>query len=405
MKDSSGFDFKKWNTQCKYKFFNKTRLIWIILPLLFFFHIHFLPVALCSSLSYCYASEWKQAIGHRMWEFPKDHGSHPEYRTEWWYFTGNLSDETQARYGYQLTFFRHSLKKMPQQTDKNLKTDPWIVDDVYLAHFTITDIQNKRFWFTERTSRKGPGLAYAATDRMDIRLLNWKAIMKKNRIFIKAGHQGMEIDLELTPEKPVVLHGKDGLSMKGETQGQASYYYSFTRLETKGFIKTPLSKKSVRVNGTSWFDHEFGSNQLSPEQEGWDWFSLHLSDGRDLMIYLLRKKDGSVEGASSGTIVEKDGTSRHLALSLINIQVLNKWISPKTKGTYPNRWHIKVPAAQIELTIYPLMDGQELITDASTRIIYWEGAVEGKGMSKNKPVIATGYVELTGYAGSLGGVF
>ncbi|MCX8109799.1 MAG: hypothetical protein N3D15_00915 [Syntrophorhabdaceae bacterium] len=388
----------------KLGFLKNQRKIWIFLFCFFLSFFYLSPLTLYPLLSHCYTSEWKQAIGKWVWEFPRDHGSHPEYKTEWWYFTGNLLDEKGKRYGYQLTFFRHSLKKSPEKTDKNQKS-PWTVDDIYLGHFAITDIQNKKFWFTERTSRRGPGLAYAATDRMDIRLLNWNAIMKKNNIFIKARHQDMEIDFELTPIKNIVLHGADGLSMKGERQGQASYYYSLTRLETKGIIKTPLSNKAFKVKGLSWFDHEFGSNQLSPQQEGWDWFSLHLSDGRDLMIYILRKKDGTVEDASSGTLVEKDGSSRHLIRPFINIQILDRWQSTRSKGIYPNGWRIQIPSAQIDLTIYPLLAEQELITDSSTRIIYWEGAVEGKGTSKNRPITATGYIELTGYAGSLGGIF
>jgi predicted secreted hydrolase len=345
-------------------------------------------------------ADWKQAIGERAWSFPRDHGSHPEYRTEWWYFTGNLSDKSGNRYGYQLTFFRHGIEKRPKDPG-----NPWSIRDLYLAHFTITDVPGKRFCFAERISRTGPGLAFSGTKGLDVWLLNWSASMAKNVIRLSARREDMEIDLELVPQKPLVLHGQKGLSKKGPGEGQSSYYYSFTDLTTTGTIKTPLSKQPVHVRGTSWFDQEFGSNQLSPDQAGWDWFSLHFSDGRDLMIYLLRRKDGTVEQASSGTIVEKDGAGRHLRLSEISIDILGQWKSPKSSGNYPARWRIRVPSARIDLTISPLVADQELITGESTGITYWEGAAGGNGTSMGQNVTCEGYVELTGYAGSIGGVF
>ena len=188
-------------------------------------------------------------------------------------------------------------------------------------------------------------------------------------------------------------------------EGQASYYFSYTDLEAKGVMKTPGSQASIRVDGISWFDHEFGSNQLTPNQVGWDWFSLHLSDGQDLMIYFLRRKDGTVEPSSSGTLVTRSGEGIHLKLSDINVEVVGYWKSPKSGGRYPSRWRIKVPSARIEMEIGSLVPSQELLTEGSTGVIYWEGAVAGKGTSAGKPITSEGYVELTGYAGSLGGLF
>jgi len=352
-----------------------------------------------------HAFEWKQATGERTWSFPGDHGSHPEYQTEWWYFTGNLVDEAGSRYGYQLTFFRQGIENSAAEGSSLHKDNAWSVQDVYLAHFALTDVGKNRFWYIDRTSRTGPGLAHADTQRMEVHVLNWSARMNNKIIILHARHQGMEIKLELIPGKPVVLHGHKGLSIKGQKKGQSSYYYSFTDLKTSGSIKTPLNNKTITVKGVSWFDHEFGSNQLGPEQVGWDWFSIRLSDGSDLMVYFLRRKDGSIEAASSGTLIEKNGSSRHLELYDIKIDILDRWKSPKSSGIYPGKWRMRIPSAHIDITITPSVANQELIAEASAGITYWEGAVEGKGTSKNRPVTVEGYVELTGYTGSLGGIF
>jgi predicted secreted hydrolase len=344
--------------------------------------------------------QWAQVLEPRIWTFPRDHGAHPEYRTEWWYFTGNLQDEAGSRYGYQLTFFRQGIRsKVPD------RASPWEIRDLYLAHFAITDVSKNQFHSTERVSRAGPGLAGARTDGMDVWLLNWSAKMKGSLISLEAKSSGMELRLDLTPRKPVVLHGQNGFSRKGPGKGQASYYASFTDLETHGFLITDPTSSRIAVRGQSWFDHEFGSNQLSESQKGWDWFSLHVSDRRDLMIYLLRLKDGSVEPASSGTLVEQDGTPRHLKLAEISVSVLNRWKSPRSGGEYPSRWRIRIPSEGIDLTVAPMVSDQELNTQNSTGITYWEGAVAGKGTSGGKAVSCDGYGELTGYAGSLGGIF
>ena len=227
--------------------------------------------------------------------------------------------------------------------------------------------------------------------------------MKDSGIVLEARDDGMEIQLRLIPRKPPVIHGVNGISVKGADPGQASYYVSLTDLDTRGTLK--LGSSSFAVRGASWFDQEFGSNQLTSEQQGWDWFSLHVGDGKDLMIYLLRLRDGTVEPASSGTLIMSDGSARHLKRSDFTISVLDHWKSPRSGGEYPSRWKIQVPSAGIDLTILPRIPNQELITPGSTGITYWEGAVSGKGLSGGRPVFCEGYVELTGYAASLGGLF
>jgi predicted secreted hydrolase len=367
----------------------QAKIFWLVLA--------FVVFALMPAMSW---AQWTQADIARKWSFPADHGSHGEYQTEWWYFTGNLADDSGKTYGYQLTFFRYGLTARPDNP-KN----PWSVRDIYLAHFAITDAVSNSFHYTDRVSRKGPGLAGAAQQKMDVNLLGWSATMENNTIRLKASFDEMELDLTMVPAKPPTLHGRQGLSKKGPLPGQASYYYSFTDLRTKGRLRRPGMKNPVPVTGVSWFDQEFGSNQLSGDQAGWDWFALHLSDGRDVMIYKLRKKDGSLEEESSGTIVERDGRSRHISLAAIETMVLSYWKSKKTGGKYPAAWHIRIPSASIDVTIKPLVADQELANTVSAGITYWEGAVEGTGTSNGKEIKTNGYVELTGYAGTVGGTF
>lgn len=344
--------------------------------------------------------EWRQATGPRSWEFPKDHGAHPAYRTEWWYFTGNLRDGEGNAFGYQLTFFRRGVA-----TSAANPANPWSVRDLYLAHLAVTDVAKKRFVFDEAISRTGPNLAGGRENGLDVRLLDWSARAQGGAIFLRARGKTARLSLELSLQKPPVLQGEKGLSRKGPLPGQASYYATCTRLKTIGLLATDASGPSVRVNGTSWFDHEFGSGQLSAGLVGWDWFGLHLSDGRDLMLYFLRRRDGTVEPASSGTIVEATGSSRHLPLSVIKLETLDRWKSPKSGAVYPSRWRIRIPGESIDLLVSPLLPDQELSTPASTGVAYWEGAVEGRGTSECRRVACQGYVELTGYAGGLDGLF
>lgn len=374
---------------CSAYLFTKQALRWILA-------LFFLVIAVNSAGS----AEWKQAIGPWQWSFPRDHGAHPEFRTEWWYFTGNVKDSNGRRFGYQLTFFRQGLTFAAPRPE-----NPWSVRDVFLAHFAIVDEESGKFWHHDRASRAGPGLAGAKVGGMDVWTLAWSAKMKGSTIHLAARQGDLILNLDLSPRKPKVFHGNKGLSTKGPDTGQASYYYSFTDLATQGTIRTPLSEKPFAVSGTSWFDQEFGSNVLSPDQVGWDWFGIHLSDGRDLMLFHLRKKDGSIEPASSGTLIEKDGSVRHIRQSDFTLTVLSHWKSPKSGATYPAGWKITIPSVQIDMTLAPIVANQELVTEASTGVTYWEGAIAGTGMSRGNAVAVEGYAELTGYAGSMSGVF
>jgi predicted secreted hydrolase len=344
--------------------------------------------------------KWLTAQGSRTWSFPEDHGAHGDYRTEWWYFTGTLSSPSgDFTGGYQLTFFRTGLKEDPA-----IPENPWSVRDLYLAHFTLTEVPGGKFHWTERVSRTGPGLAGAKDGDLEVWLNDWKAVRTGGDIHLQARSGEMTLDLTLIPRKPPVLHGKNGLSVKGPGPGQASWYYSMTGLDTKGDIRLPEGKV-FKVQGKSWFDHEFGSNQLAVDQAGWDWFGLHLSNGTEVMIYMLRKTDGSLEPASSGTLIGVDGSPVHLALEDFRIQPVGSWKSPASGGTYPSGWRIGIPGEDIEITVTPVLRDQELVTRATAGITYWEGAVTLRGRAGGDEITGGGYVELTGYAGELGGIF
>ena len=341
---------------------------------------------------------WPQAETAREWTFPRDHGAHPGYRTEWWYFTGNLEDSQDNPYGYQLTIFRVGVRPQPDPAEAG---NPWAVRDLYLGHLAVSDGAGGRFRYAHQLSRTGPGLAGASLTDLDVWVLDWSARQEGAAIHLNGGTEGFALDLDLRPDKPVVLHGSQGLSRKGPKPGQASYYASLTSLATSGTLRLAPGAAPVAVTGVSWFDQEFGSNQLAEDQAGWDWFSLHLGDGRELMLYLLRRTDGTVEPASSGTLVEKDGHAVHLELAGFRVEVLDTWVSPRSSARYPSRWRVTVPEHGISLEIVPLVVDQELVTTGSTGVVYWEGAVTGDGASGP----CRGYVELTGYAGELGGLF
>jgi predicted secreted hydrolase len=340
------------------------------------------------------ASDFVQAIPGREFSFPRDHGKHPDFQTEWWYFTGNVDSDDQTSWGFQLTFFRRSMANKPSYHSS------WAVRDVYPAHFAIADLKNKSFFQTEMISREGPGLAGAAPDDLRIHVKDWSVQRENDLIRISAREGEYAIDLGLTPLKPLTLHGDSGFSRKGDSEKQASYYYSFTRLKAEGTLT--FNGKAHEVSGFSWMDHEFGSAILSPDQAGWDWFSLQLDDGTDIMLFHLRKKDGRIE-KPFGTIVQKNRNTVDLAGKSILIKPTDTWTSPHTGAVYPSAWIVEIPDLYVKLEVTPSIKDQELSGGESTGIIYWEGAVSLTGMNAGKAVNGKGYVELTGYAHSLAG--
>ena len=268
-----------------------------------------------------------------------------------------------------------------------------------MAHFALSDIAAKKFIYRERINRGYGDKAGAATDRYLVWNENWKVEGNDKNHKISVSDRGTTLQLALKSLKPPVLHGDNGHSQKGEGEGRASYYYSLTRMQTHGELIIDGKKEAVR--GLSWMDHEFGSNQLREDQVGWDWFSIQLDNQAELMLYLMRRKDGTVDPYSSGTLVSADGTTKHLKLNDYRVEVLDRWKSPKSGANYPVKWKVAIPGEGIELQIDPGFSDQELITNRSTRVTYWEGAVGVIGTFRNAPVKGNGYVEMTGYAGKL----
>ncbi len=335
-----------------------------------------------------------KATAPRRFEFPADHGPHPEYRNEWWYVTGNVEDEDGRRFGFELTIFRFALKPTLQATDS-----AWRTNQIYVAHLAVTDPDDERFLVAERYSRGALGLAGATAEPFAVWIDDWEIAARDDtatheRWHLSAEDEDFALSLELDALKPPVLNGDAGLSQKSDEIGNASYYYSITRLGTTGEIR--IGDERFTVTGTSWLDREWSSSALADDQVGWDWFALQLDDGTELMYYHIRKTDGARDRNSAGTFTDVDGMASKLAAGEIELVVLEDWASPEG-GRYPSRWRLAVQARDIDLEIVPVMSNQELFTT----VRYWEGAVDVAGTAGGKPVSGKGYVELTGYAESL----
>ena len=336
------------------------------------------------------ASGFARALVPRAFAFPVDHGPHPEFRTEWWYWTGNLqATPAGARFGFQLTFFRTALVSAAGP-----RRSAWAARDVYMAHLALTDVAGGRFHARDRWARGALDLAGATAAPLRVWLGDWVAEGAEPQglpIRLRAGDTDVGIDLRLASLKPVVLHGERGLSRKSEEPGNASYYYSLTRMRAEGAVR--VEGRTVPVEGLAWMDREWSTSALGPDLVGWDWFALQLEDGRELMLYRLRQRDGGVAAASAGTLVAADGTAQGLGRGAVDVATLDHWTSPRTGARYPARWRVRVPAAGLDLTVVPRLADQEL--DLGVR--YWEGAVRAEGTAEGRPLAGTGYVELVGY--------
>jgi predicted secreted hydrolase len=330
-------------------------------------------------------------------EFPRDHAAHPGYRTEWWYYTGNLQSTSGNRYGFQLTFFRRSIISQGSEKKWPQPASAWRTAQIYLAHAAITDLDGKQHLQAQRMGRGVLGIAGESrnTDIVHIFLKKWSTRIGPQIHQLKVISSEFSFDLNLTPVKPPVFHGQEGYSRKGSTPERASCYYSFTRLETKGQLT--VSGKTLTVHGLSWMDHEFSTAPLETALVGWDWFSLQLSDKTELMIYLLRKNDGSLGSATSGTHIRSNGKTRHLLRNDFEVTVTGTWKSPNSKAVYPACWRLQVPLLAMDLIIIPNLENQEMRTVESTVVTYWEGSVSIRGSKKGSPISGHGYVELTGY--------
>lgn len=324
--------------------------------------------------------------------YPADHGPHPEYKHEWWYLTGQLTTDDGRRFGFQLTIFRESISPTPADSASR-----WATSQLYLAHAALTDVQGGRYLSDERFARGALELAGARAAPFRVWLEDWRMTGRTDGqggliANVAAESDGFGFDLEIRSTRPPVAHGNRGMSFKG-SEGNASYYYSYTRLEARGTVR--LDGEDFQAGGGAWFDHEWSSSALSADQSGWDWFSLRLSDGTDLMVFRLRDKGDPKEDFYSGTLVRRDGGKTILSTGEIDLRALDHWTSD-SGIRYPVRWRLSVPAQDLELTIEPWLEDQEF----AHSFRYWEGAVGATGRHAGARVEAEGYVELAGYSAS-----
>ena len=323
-----------------------------------------------------------KALAPRQFVFPDDAGPHPKFRSEWWYYTGNLETKNNRRFGYQLTIFRQALSGKPVDSQSL-----WRTNQIYMGHFAITDVEENRFFSFSRAARGALGLAGARSDPYRVWVEDWEIGGNHRAPSIRAKENTVSIELKLQSEKGEILQGNDGLSAKSAGIGNSSYYYSQTRLTTAG--KLSVEGQTFRVTGLSWLDREWSTSSLGKDEVGWDWFSIQLDDRREIMLYVIRKRDGTRSPLSSGSLVLANGEKIPLVRKDFQITVLDFWTSPRTSVRYPSRWRIVVAGADLEAEISPLIANQEHRHD----FVYWEGAVsvQGDGVS------GRGYVELVGY--------
>ena len=333
--------------------------------------------------------------------FPKDHGPHPGFRTEWWYYTGNLLAGTGDRYGFQLTFFRSQISPSDADQDWPRPSSAWRTRQIYAGHAAVSDLNKNKHQHTELVAREALGIAGTLHEASQTKVFikNWSAAIDSDHHYLIASTPEFSFELRLQSAKPPVLHGQAGYSRKGSTAEKASCYYSLTRLISKGVLT--IGGQTVEVEGLSWMDHEYSTAPLEAGIVGWDWFSLQFSDQTELMLYLLRKENGEIHAASSGTYVDQTGRAHHLTRVDVSVTALKQWQSPRSEAVYPVAWRINVLPFDIEVTIEANLTDQEMVTSASTGVTYWEGSVSASGSVANQPVKASGYVELTGYAEAL----
>jgi len=345
--------------------------------------VYFLALLLVAST---WAADYKLALPGYPYQFPRDHFDHPDYQTEWWYYTGNLKSLDGHRFGFELTFFRQGIAR-----DSN--PSPWHIHDLYMAHLALSDLTGRRFYHEERINRSGPGIAGVNEHAGMIWNGNWQAHLENDRQQLRGISKEFDLSLSLKTDKTPVVHGRNGISQKAAGVGHASHYISFTRLLTSGSIE--LNGTTYQVEGNSWMDHEFFTESMSPDESGWDWLGLQLDNNTELMLYRLRHKDGSVDPYSSATYTDAHGQS--LCLSAKDFTMTSSgetWTSPQSKGTYPIRWHVSIPSRGLELDVATALPSQELTSTIGPS--YWEGAVDVTGSAANPHGV--GYLEMTGYA-------
>ena len=357
---------------------------------------------------------YTQALGPREFVFPDDHGVHPGFKTEWWYYTGNLFTEEGRQFGYQFTIFRNQLSpsgedfvriNQKESAQMNLELNSandseWSTNQLYLAHFAISDVSKRDHVFNERYSRGTAGLAGASVDPYRIWLEDWeitrvtdlKATDERFPVRIKAEmSDGTALEVVLNPQKPLVLQGEEGYDKKGGEDGNASYYISFTRMQTEGLLKK--DGESLAVSGLSWMDHEWSTSALDPGQTGWDWFSIQLSNGYELMYYQIRNADPELAPQTTGSLIAPNGQKRDLGQGEVQLEVLEYWTSPHTGARYPLQWTLGIPSEELKVDVATVFDDQEM----TVSVQYYEGALHVSGKFRDEAIDGNGYIEMTGY--------
>lgn len=336
-------------------------------------------------------SQWTRAEAPHDWSFPRDHGAHKDYQTEWWYFTGHLKTTEGREFGYQLTFFRQGVQRDPAQ-----KKSKWAFRDLAFAHASISDLKNAKFHFDERVTRGGPGGVEYSEEHMKIRVEDWEIVpLGDDHFELKAIAEGFTLHFTVEALKPKIFQGDRGLSVKGSESGNASHYYSYTRMKTEG--KVVVGDEVIPVTGESWFDHEFSTSFLSKDQVGWDWFAIMLDNNEEMMAYYVRRRDGSNDSHSKGAYVDTKGERKLLKFGDYSIEPTGHWTSTDTGARYPSGWKISVPGRGLEITVTPKLKDQEMHPDGLGNMAYWEGACRVEGILNGKPITGKAYVELAGY--------
>lgn len=337
-------------------------------------------------------AQYKPALPGYHYSFPRDNFDHPDFQTEWWYYTGNLRDASGHRFGFELTFFRQGVKRPIRSQE------PWEVHDLYLAHLALSDLDGNKFYHTERVNRSGPGIAGVNQAAATVWNGNWQIQwLNERQQKLAAVTSEFTLQLRMQTQKPPVIHGINGVSQKSQGKGEASHYISYTRLLTQGELT--WQGKQYQLDGATWMDHEFFTNSLGSEQIGWDWLSLQLQDNTELMLYRFRRKDGSSDPFSSGTFIDAQGHTQHLAAKDFQLTPLRAtWTSQKTHATYPIEWEIKVPSQNLMLHLSTPLASQELDSRNEATPSYWEGSVTVEGSKLGAKIQGTGYLEMTGYS-------
>jgi predicted secreted hydrolase len=335
-------------------------------------------------------AQYRGALPGYQYQFPRDHFNHPDFQTEWWYYTGNMKSSDGHRFGFELTFFRQGIERLQ---------DPigiWDVQDLYVAHLALSDLDRRTFLYSERTNRAGPGIAGADDVTAKIWNGNWQVSWHGDQQVLTATDQRFSLRFTMQPAKPVVIHGQNGISQKAEGPGRASHYISLTRLITTGEIQA--EGKTLQVVGTAWMDHEFFTHELDAAQAGWDWLSIQLHDNSELMLFRIRRRDGSLDPFSAGTFVDATGRSTHLSKEEFSLQPGNiTWTSPTNHAVYPVKWRISIPRLGINLECSTPLPSQELASSSKILPNYWEGAIVVSGSKAGTSSDGVGYLEMTGY--------